>query len=79
MESNINSLEHHGLHRCPDKGLSGYHRYAGFGILAYNPHKIGAKLPAKQSHERKEPGRPVKKSRLRGNAVKGSDYLKFLN
>ncbi|MFT4638119.1 MAG: IS5 family transposase [Verrucomicrobiales bacterium] len=29
VESNINSLEHHGLERCPDKGLNGYKRYAG--------------------------------------------------
>ena len=61
VESNINSLEHHGLNRCPDKGLAGYHRYAGFGILAYNLHKIGAKLLANQSHEHKELGKPVKK------------------
>ena len=59
VESNINNLEHHGPNRCPDKGSAGYRRYAGFGILAYNPHKIGAKLPAKQRNERKEPGRPV--------------------
>ena len=48
VESDINSLEHHGLNRCPDKGLNGYDRYVGFGVLAYNLHKIGAKLLAKQ-------------------------------
>jgi IS5 family transposase len=47
VESNINSLEHHGLDRCPDKGLHGYKRYAGLGILAYNLHKIGDELLAK--------------------------------
>ena len=62
VESNINSLEHHGLNRCPDKGLAGYHRYVGFGILACNLHKIGAKLLANRSHERKEPERPLKKA-----------------
>lgn len=41
IESNINSLEHHGLSRCPDKGLHGYTRYTGLGILAYNLHQIG--------------------------------------
>lgn len=41
VESNINSLEHHGLNRCPDKGLKGFKRYTGFGILSYNLHKIG--------------------------------------
>ena len=44
VESEINSLEHHGLDRCPDKGLNGYKRYVGFGILAYNLHKVGTAL-----------------------------------
>lgn len=42
VESNINSLEHHGLNRCPDKGYQAYARYAGLGILAYNLHRIGS-------------------------------------
>ncbi|MFO7461587.1 MAG: ISNCY family transposase [Desulfatiglandales bacterium] len=46
IESNINALEHHGLNRCPDKGLSGFQRYVGLGILAYNLHKIGHRLLA---------------------------------
>lgn len=41
IESDINALEHHGLNRCPDKGLHGFKRYVGFGVLAYNLHKIG--------------------------------------
>lgn len=41
VESNINCLEHHGLNRCPDKGLASFLRYVGIGILAYNLHKIG--------------------------------------
>jgi hypothetical protein len=41
VESNINSLEHHGLDRCPDKGYHGYTRYTGLGIIAYNLHQIG--------------------------------------
>jgi len=44
VESDINCLEHHGLDRCPDKGLEGYKRYAGLGVLAYNLHKIGKRL-----------------------------------
>jgi hypothetical protein len=48
VESNINCLEHHGLDRCPDKGLDGYKRYAGLGVLAYNLHKIGKRLIDKQ-------------------------------
>jgi hypothetical protein len=48
VESDINCLEHHGLDRCPDKGLEGYKRYAGLGVLAYNLHKIGQRLIEKQ-------------------------------
>jgi len=44
IESDINCLEHHGLDRCPDKGLDGYKRYVGLGVLAYNLHKIGKQL-----------------------------------
>lgn len=44
IESDINALEHHGLNRCPDKGWSGFQRYVGLGILAYNLHKIGNRL-----------------------------------
>ena len=47
VESDINSLEHHGLNRCRDVGLAGYHRYAGYGILAYNLHVIGRELQAR--------------------------------
>jgi hypothetical protein len=46
VESNINCLEHHGLDKCPDKSEKGFRRYAGFGILAYNLHKIGNVLIA---------------------------------
>jgi IS5 family transposase len=44
IESDINALEHHGLNRCPDKGWHGFKRYVGFGVLAYNLHKIGRRL-----------------------------------
>ena len=44
IESEINCLEHHGLNRCLDKGLHGFERYIGYGVLAYNLHKIGARL-----------------------------------
>jgi hypothetical protein len=48
IESDINSLEHHGLDRCPDKGYAAYARYAGLGILAYNLHRIGNHLLQEQ-------------------------------
>ena len=53
IESDINCLEHHGLNRCPDKGWFGFKRYAGFGVLAYNLHKIGNCLLQKQRQLKK--------------------------
>jgi len=44
VESQINALEHHGLNRCLDVGLEGYRRYVGYGVLAYNLHRIGHEL-----------------------------------
>ena len=44
IESDINCLEHHGLDRCPDKGLSNYKRYVALGVLTYNLHKVGNNL-----------------------------------
>ncbi|MCX6875612.1 MAG: hypothetical protein NTW21_17665 [Verrucomicrobia bacterium] len=39
--SNINSREHHGLDRGPDKDFHGHTRYPGLGVIAYNLHPIG--------------------------------------
>lgn len=47
VESDINSLEHHGLNRCLDAGIDGYRRYVGFGVLSYNLHVIGRELLAR--------------------------------
>jgi hypothetical protein len=44
VESEINSLEHHGLNRCLDVGLNGYLRYVGCGVVSYNLHVIGREL-----------------------------------
>jgi IS5 family transposase len=44
VESEINSLEHHGLSRCLDVGLPGYLRYVGYGVMSYNLHVIGREL-----------------------------------
>jgi hypothetical protein len=48
VESEINSLEHHGLNRCLDVGLEGYLRYVGYGVMSYNLHMIGRELLARQ-------------------------------
>lgn len=44
VESDINSLEHHGLNRCLDVGWDGYRRYVGCGVMSYNLHVIGREL-----------------------------------
>lgn len=41
VESDINALEHHGLNRCPDKGIAHFRRYAALGVLALNLHRLG--------------------------------------
>lgn len=48
VESEINSLEHHGLNRCLDVGLEGYLRYVGYGVMSYNLHVIGRELLARE-------------------------------
>jgi transposase, IS5 family len=48
VESEINSLEHHGLNRCLDVGLEGSLRYVGLGVMSYNLHVIGRALLARQ-------------------------------
>ena len=44
VESNINSLEYHGLNRCPDKGIKNFKKYAALGVLSYNLHILGKLL-----------------------------------
>jgi transposase, IS5 family len=48
VESEINSLEHHGLNRCLDLGIEGYRRYVGLGVMSYNLHAIGRELLARE-------------------------------
>jgi IS5 family transposase len=48
VESEINSLEHHGLNRCLDVGIQGYRRYVGLGVMSYNLHVIGRELLVRQ-------------------------------
>ena len=54
VESNIYCLEHHGLNRCPDKGLESFRRYASLGVLAYNLHKLGNILLSKDRDQLSE-------------------------
>ncbi len=48
VESEINSLEHHGLNRCLDVGWKGYLRYVGWGVMSYNLYVIGRELLARE-------------------------------
>ena len=52
VESEINSLEHHGLNRCLDVGIEGYQRYVGLGVMSYNLHLIGRELLVRERIER---------------------------
>ena len=54
VESNINSLEHHGLDRCPDKGLPNYKRYVGLGVLGYNLQIVGRQILQKNELARRK-------------------------
>lgn len=44
-------LQHHGLNRCPDKGLGHYKNYVGLSVLAYNLHQLGNKIIARQKQQ----------------------------
>ena len=48
VESAINCLEHHGLNRCPDRGLHNFKKYTALGVLACNLHKLGNLLLEKE-------------------------------
>lgn len=48
VESAINTLEHHGLNRCPDRGLHNFKKYTALGVLACNLHKLGNLLREKE-------------------------------
>jgi len=54
VEANINQLEHHGLNKCPDRGLKGFKRYAALGVLAYNLHRLGKILLEKEKKQEKQ-------------------------
>jgi IS5 family transposase len=67
VESDINSLEHHGLGRCRDKGERAFGRYTGLGVLAYNLNKIGTAI---QKAEKEQAAKKAAKGKTPGWAVK---------
>jgi transposase, IS5 family len=54
VESNINSLEHHALNRCPDKGKKGFIKYTALSVLSFNLHRLGL-IEMSQKTEKKSP------------------------
>ena len=54
VESDINALEHHGLNRVPDKGITHFKSYVALGIISLNLHRFGNELIKKScTHVRK--------------------------
>ncbi len=51
VESNINMLEHHGLNRCPDRGLKHFKNYTALGVVSYNLHRLGNLLKKEKIKE----------------------------
>lgn len=56
VESAIHALQVHGLERCPDRGIEGFNRYVGWGVVAFNLHRLGAILleQAREQERRRE-------------------------
>lgn len=44
VESNIYQLQSHGLDKCRDKGIDGFHRCVAYSVLSYNLHRLGKLL-----------------------------------
>jgi transposase, IS5 family len=51
VESAIHALQVHGLSHCRDHGKEGFSRYIGWGVVAFNLHRLGAIL---QEQERQQ-------------------------
>ena len=58
VESNINQLEYHGLHKCRDKGEENFKKYVSLAVLSYNLHRLGNLIKKRQLREKpKEKGK----------------------
>ncbi|MGD0343304.1 MAG: ISNCY family transposase [Bacteroidales bacterium] len=53
VESSINGLDHCGLDKCYDHGLSGFERCVGLSILARNIHTLGRHIKEKEEKRKK--------------------------
>ena len=54
VESNINELEQSGVNKVPDKGIKGFHKYLGIGVLAYNLKRLGKLILAQEQPTKKK-------------------------
>ena len=52
IESNINQLEYHGLHKCRDKGEENFKKYVSLAVLSYNLHRLGNLIKKKHLKEK---------------------------
>jgi len=48
VESAINCLGHHGLDKCPDKGITGFKRYVAIAIIGTNLQRLGTVIRKKE-------------------------------
>jgi IS5 family transposase len=62
IESDINALEHHGLDRCPDKGIEHFRSYTALGILALNLHRVGNLLLERERKDNRRQGTRLQKA-----------------
>ncbi len=53
VESAINSLENHGLDRCPDRGIKAFETYISLAVLSFNIHRLGDLLLRKEKQSKK--------------------------
>jgi len=68
VESSINTLENHGLDRCPDKGEKHFHTYVSLAVAAGNIHRLGSLL-MRRENEAAQHSRKIKLG-LAGNGLK---------
>ena len=61
VESNINSLEHHALDRCPDRGIEHFKKYVSMSVVAHNIHQIGSLVQRRlqKQNNHKDPGAKI--------------------
>lgn len=62
VESNINELEQSGVNKVPDKGIKGFHKYVGVGVLAYNLKRLGKLILAEAKSTKKKQSRRLRKA-----------------